>query len=214
MRRGRMRRDAAATRERIFAAATREFATYGFGGARIDRISRRARTFDRMLYYHYGNKEQLFRSVLEGVYERLWAAEAKLDLQRLDPAEGMRRLIAFTWRYYLEHPEFIRLLNTENLLRGRNVRRSRRVGRLSPPFISAVADLLARGRRSGAFRREVDPVHLYLTIAALGYFYLSNRYTLSRFLRVNLMAARRRAAWLRHITAVILTFLGAPASRH
>ena len=55
------------------------------------------------------------------------------------------------------------------------------------------------------FRRGVDPIRTYVTVAALGYFYLATRQTLSRFLRVDLMAASRRKAWLAHITHVVLT---------
>jgi AcrR family transcriptional regulator len=203
------KRDAEATRERIFAAATREFASHGFGGARVDRISKRAKTFDRMLYYHFGNKEQLFRVVLEGAYEDLWAAEERLDLARADPVAGLRELIAFTWQYYVDHPEFIRLLNSENLQQGRNVRRSTRVGKLSSPFIRIISDLLARGATEGVFRPGVDPLKLYITIAALGYFYVSNRYTLTHFLGVDLMGEKERRAWLAHITDVVLASIAA-----
>ncbi len=200
-------RDAAATRQRILAAATDEFARYGFAGARVDRISRRARTFDRMIYYYYGDKVGLFRVVLENVYEDLWRAEEALRLSGVAPEAGMRELVAFTWNYYVAHPEFIRLLNSENLQRGQNVRRSKRVGRLSSPFIDTLRDLLRRGAAKGVFRRGVDPVRLYLTIAALGYFYVANRYTLSNFLAFDLMMPRNRDAWLRHITDLVLDSL-------
>jgi AcrR family transcriptional regulator len=200
-------RDAAATRQRILAAATDEFARYGFAGARVDRISRRARTFDRMIYYYYGDKVGLFRVVLENVYEDLWRAEEALRLSGVAPEAGMRELVAFTWNYYVAHPEFIRLLNSENLQRGLNVRRSKRVGRLSSPFIDTLRDLLRRGAAKGVFRRGVDPVRLYLTIAALGYFYVANRYTLSNFLAFDLMTPRNRDAWLRHITDLVLDSL-------
>ncbi len=200
-------RDAAATRQRILRAATSEFERHGYAGARIDRISRRARTYDRMIYYYYGNKMGLFRVVLENTYEELWRAEEALKLSGVAPQAGMRELIAFTWRYFVEHPEFIRLLNSENLQRGRNVRSSRRIGRLSSPFIDTLSDLLRRGQARGIFRRGVDPVRLYLTIAALAYFYVSNRYTLSNFLNFDLMTHHSRDTWLAHITEVVLAGL-------
>ena len=200
-------RDAAATRQRILRAATSEFERHGYAGARIDRISRRARTFDRMIYYYYGNKMGLFRVVLENTYEDLWRAEEALRLSGVAPQAGMRELIAFTWRYFVAHPEFIRLLNSENLQRGRNVRSSLRIGRLSSPFIDILSDLLRRGQARGIFRRGVDPVRLYLTIASLAYFYVSNRYTLSNFLNIDLMTYRNRDAWLAHITEVVLAAL-------
>ena len=191
-------------RRRILAAATEEFASAGYGGARVERISGRAGTVDRMLYYYFGSKEGLFRAVLENAYEQLGAAEQQLQLAGADPVEGMRALVAFTWNYYLEHPEFIRLLNSENLYGGEHVRKSRRVKALSFPLLSILIDLLARGKALGRFRRDADPVQLYVTIAALAYFYLSNRYTLSRFLGVDLMARARRDRWLAHITDVVL----------
>jgi AcrR family transcriptional regulator len=197
-------RDAAATRRRILNAATAEFARYGFAGARVDRISRRARTFDRMLYYYYGDKISLFRVVLENAYEELWRAEEALKLSGVAPEAGLRELVAFTWRYFVGHPEFIRLLNSENLQRGRNVRRSGRVGKLSSPFIATLKDLLRRGQARGVFRRGIHPVRLYITIAALAYFYVANRYTLTNFLNFDLMAKPNQEAWLEHITEVVL----------
>ena len=191
-------------RRRILSAATTEFAAAGYGGARVERISRSAGTVDRMLYYYFGSKEGLFRSVLEDAYEKLGAAEQRLRLAGVDPVRGMRELVAFTWNYYLQHPEFIRLLNSENLHRGEHVRKSRRVKSLSFPLLSILTDLLARGKVQGEFRHDANPVQLYITVAALAYFYLSNRYTLSRFLGYDLMARGARARWLRHISAVVL----------
>lgn len=189
---------------RILAAATREFATKGYGGARVERISAAAGTVDRMIYYYFDSKEGLFRAVLERAYEALGAAEQRLQLADAEPVAGMRELIAFTWSYYLRHPEFIRLLNSENLHRGEHVRRSKRVQGLSFPLLSILSGLLRRGEASGAFRAGIDPVQVYLTIAALAYFYLSNRYTLSRFLGFDLMAASQRERWLDHITGMVL----------
>jgi AcrR family transcriptional regulator len=191
-------------RRRILEAATAEFATAGYGGARVERISRSAGTVDRMLYYYFGSKEGLFRAVLEDAYQKLGAAEQRLQLADAEPVRGMRALVAFTWNYYLEHPEFIRLLNSENLYRGEHVRKSRRVQSLSFPLLSILTDLLARGKAQGKFRRGADPVQIYITVAALAYFYLSNRYTLSRFLGFDLMAPAQRERWLRHITGVVL----------
>ena len=203
----RPKRDPEAMQRRILDAATAEFASHGYGGARVERISASAGTVDRMLYYYFGSKEGLFRAVLEGVYERLGEAEQQLHLTETDPVKGMRELVAFTWNYYLDNPDFIRLLNTENLHGGQHVKKSKRVKALSFPVLSIVTDLLARGAAQRKFRRGVDPIQIYVTIAALGYFYLANRYTLSRFLGVDLMTAPRRKAGLAHITDVVLTHI-------
>ncbi len=196
-------------RRRILDAATAEFAASGYGGARVERICAAAGTVDRMLYYYFGNKEGMFRAVLESVYERLGEAEQQLDLEHVDPVKGMRELVAFTWRYYLEHPEFIRLLNSENLHKGEHLRQSQRVGSLSSPLLAILGRLLKRGAASGAFRPRVDPVTVYLTIASLAYFYLSNRYTLSSFLGEDIMTDARQRRWLRHITDLVIGHVAA-----
>jgi AcrR family transcriptional regulator len=205
--RGASRRDPERNRGRILAAALDEFAHYGLGGARVDRIAARAGANKRMLYYYFGNKEDLFLAVLESSYAHIRRAELGLRLGALDPAEGIRRLIAFTWDYYLKHPEFLTLLNSENLHRGRHIRRSHQIAAMHSPLIAMLRDLLERGARAGKFRRGVDPVQLYISIAGLGYFYLGNRHTLSTIFERDLLAARSKTERLTHMTELVLGYL-------
>ena len=197
-------RDPARTRSKILDAATVEFARYGLGGARVDRIAERAGANKRMLYYFYGSKEELFLAALEESYAHIRNAERELDLEHRDPREALKRLVEFTWRYYLEHPEFMTFLNSENLHKGRHVQRSKRVRQLHSPLVETLRAILRRGEREGFFRPGVDPVQLYISIAGEGYFYLSNRYTLSRIFDRDLMAPRALAGRARHITQTIL----------
>jgi AcrR family transcriptional regulator len=201
------RRDPARSQQRILGAATEEFSRYGLGGARVDRIAERAGANKRMLYYYYGNKEALFLAVLESRYAHIRRAEQGLRLGDLDPAEGMRRLIAFTWNYYLKHPEFLTLLNSENLHQGRHLRRSRQIAAMHSPLVAMLESLLERGARAGEFRGDVDPVQLYISIAALGYFYLSNRHTLSTIFARDLLSPRNKSERLKHMTALVLGYL-------
>lgn len=202
-----VRRDPEKNRGRILAAALEEFARYGLGGARVDRIAARAGANKRMLYYYYGNKEDLFLAVLESRYAHIRRAEHGLHLGALDPVDGIRRLIAFTWDYYLKHPEFLTLLNSENLHRARHLQRSRHIAAMHSPLVATLRDLLERGARAGEFRRGVDPVQLYISIAALGYFYLGNRHTLSTIFERDLLSARNKAERLKHMTALVLGYL-------
>jgi AcrR family transcriptional regulator len=200
-------RDPERTRQRILDAATADFSRYGLGGARVDRIAARAVANKRMLYYYFGNKDALFLAVLEDSYARIRSAVRALHLTDVDPREAMRRLVEFTWRYYLEHPEFLTLLNSENLHRGRHVRRSKNVVAMHSPFVAMIQQVLARGVRAKEFRRGVDPVQLYISIAGLGYFYLSNRHTLSTIFERDLMLPRHKGARLRHMVDLVLGYL-------
>jgi AcrR family transcriptional regulator len=201
------RRNPARNQDRILKAAVAEFARFGLGGARVDRIAARAGANKRMLYYYYGNKDALFLAVLEDSYARIRSAERALHLTDLDPQEAMRRLVAFTWKYYLAHPEFLTLLNSENLHRGRHIRRSRNIIDMHSPFVAMIKQVLERGVRAGEFRRGVDPVQLYISIAGLGYFYLSNRHTLSTIFERDLMLPRHKAERLRHMEELVLGYL-------
>ena len=173
------RRDPDRTREAILAAAQHEFASKGLSGGRVDEIARRARANKRMIYHYFGNKDGLYLAALERVYEDLRGTERTLDLAHLAPAAAIHRLIEFTFDYSRQHPELISLINNENLHRARYLRKSRKVRELHSPFVELIDGILRRGVAAGAFRPGLDPVELYITIAAVGYFYLSNNWTLS-----------------------------------
>ncbi len=171
------RSDAGSTEARILAAAKSVFAERGFGGARVDLIARRANANKRMIYYYFENKEGLYRRVIELAYLDIREAEQKLALEHLEPCEALRALIRFTWSYYLRNPEFISLVNTENLLQARHIERGGKPTVASRKLVDTVRRILDRGVASGAFRPGVDPVQLNITIAAIGYYYLTNRFT-------------------------------------
>ena len=170
-------RDAGATRGRILKAARREFARLGYGGARIDTIAERARANKRMIYHYFGGKEALFTAVLEEAYLDIRQAEQRLELADLEPEAAMDRLVEFTWRYYLRNPEFLSLINSENLHRARHVKNSTAIRMAFPPFVEMVQSIIDRGVEKGVFRTGVDAVQLNITIAAIGYYYLTNRHT-------------------------------------
>jgi len=206
-------RDAERTRGSILAAATAEFAQHGLGGARVDRIAERAGSNKRMLYYYFGDKEGLFQAVLEQTYADIRKAEQKLNLLDASPEDGVRRLVELTWAYYIAHPEFLTLLNSENLHQARHLKKSLRIREMNSPLIETLAELLRRGQRAGTFRKGVDPLQLYISIAALAYFYLSNRHTLSTVFGRDLFSAAERKARVAHMSAMVLGFLAsAPAA--
>ncbi len=170
-------RDAEATKTRILDAAKREFAKNGLGGARVDVIAEKARANKRMIYHYFESKEGLFQTILENAYVDIRTAEQKLNLDHLAPKEALERLVRFTWDYYLKNPEFITLVNSENLHRAKHLKKSEVVKVYSRKFVSMVTTILDRGVAAGVFRAGVDPVQLNITIAAIGYYYLTNRFT-------------------------------------
>ena len=171
------KRNADATRTRILAAAKKEFARLGLGGARVDEIADRARTNKRMIYHYFGGKEELFRTVVELAYLDIRSAEQELALDHLPPRDALETLVRFTWKYYLDNPEFITLVNSENLHKARHVKGSEKIRVASRQLVGLVGKLLDRGVGDGVFRPGINPVQLNITIAAIGYYYLTNRFT-------------------------------------
>lgn len=204
---GGIKRDPQRTKARILAAATKEFARNGLGGARVEQIAARAHSNERMLYYYFGSKDKLFVAVLEEAYRAFWRAQSQLRLDHLDPVPGITRMVGFIWQYYVAHPEFIRLLNAENQHQAKFLKKSRHLTDLVSPAIGMLRTLLVRGQEGGVFRSGLDPNQIYIMIAALGYFYLSNRYTLSTVLGRDLMSPVAQAEHLVHISEVVLNHL-------
>ena len=186
---------AAATRESILRAATKVFAKSGFAGGRIEQISKAAKSYDRMIYYYFGSKEGLFIAVLEEMYRRFNEAEAKLVLDTTRPVEALTDVIRFMWSYYQRNPEFITLLNTENLHRGKHIAKSQRAREFSSPAVDVLGQVLISGAQQQLFRTDLAARDVYLMIAAMGYFYVSNRFTLSAFLGEQLETPAALAHW-------------------
>jgi AcrR family transcriptional regulator len=200
-------RNPARSRQAILDAATKEFSECGLGGARVDRIAKRSGVNKRLIYHYIGNKEALFLAVLEQAYANIRAAEQALHLDELSPIDAIRRLIEFTWDYYLEHPEFLTLLNSENLHRAKHLKQSTMVREMTSPLIALLDNVLKRGRREGVFRTNVDPVQLYISIAGLAYFYLSNNYTLSTIFSSDFRAPKARADRVAHMSDLVVGYL-------
>lgn len=200
-------RDPERTSASILAAAVTEFTEKGYAGARIDSIAEKSGANKRMIYHYFDDKDGLYLAVLESAYIGIRSSEAELQLTNLGPVEAIEKLIAFTWDYFIEHPEFLSLLATENMHRAKFLKKSKRVLQLHSPQVSMISDVLKRGAEQGVFRGSVDPVYVYISIASLGIFYLSNRWTLSTIFARDLTAQSEIRGWGKHISAVILGYL-------
>ena len=194
-------------KRQILASARDEFSARGLAGARMDSIAERAGLNKRLIYYYFGSKDDLFLAVLERTYTDIREAEQRLHLDEIDPVEAIRQLVSFTWHYYLEHPEFITLLNSENLHQASHLKRSERIQEMNSPLVQLLDTVLERGRRDNLFRAGVDPVQLYISIASLCYFYLSNNHTLSAIFGRDLRAPKAMAQRLSHMTDLVLGYV-------
>jgi len=178
--------DPDATRADIIEVALKEFADKGLSGARIDEIAEQTRTSKRMIYYYFESKEGLYRAVLEECYRRIRDIETHLDLEHLPPLEALRLLVTSTFDYQDAHPDFIRLVMVENINHGEHIGQLPNFNALNAGVIDQIKRLCARGAAEGVMRKDIDPVDLHMTISALCFFNVSNRYTFSRIFRLNM----------------------------
>jgi TetR/AcrR family transcriptional regulator len=195
------------TKHAILSAATAEFCKHGLKGARVDAIAARSKCNIRLMYQYFGNKTEIYRAVLEHVYSHIRAEERSLKLGGYEPVDGMRRLIDFTFTFFGHHHEYVTLINNENMLGAKYVAKSPTIRSLTLPLIATIEDLLNRGQRIGIFHKHVDAIQLYISITALSYFHISNRFTLSAMFNKDIT----RNAWLEarreHAREMVLTWL-------
>ena len=198
------RRDPVATRKKLLTAARLEFARHGFAGARVDEIAERAGVNKQLVYHYFGDKDALYLAVLEWVYADIREQERQLNLEGLPPEKAIRKLIEASFDYLATNPDFIVLLNDENRGGARHVRGSTRLEAMHSPLVKSVSHILHEGVRTGVFRKGIDPIQLYISIAGLSYFYLSNTPTLSAIFGKDLSSRAARRARRRHVADHVL----------
>jgi AcrR family transcriptional regulator len=199
-----------ANRARILAAATAEFAARGYEGASMDSIAARTQTTRALINYYFGSKEKLYLAVLERVYAEIREAEDGLELEHLAPVDAIRRIVEFTYDYYVQHEYFVRLVVAENQAKGRHMRRFPSLRTVNRPIVDRLAAVIARGQAAGAFRRDLDPIDVHMAIAALGMFNVTNQYTFGTLFQRD-MGGRGDVPGRRRIVADLILSWLAPA---
>ena len=191
----------------ILEVATREFAEKGLAGARIDAIAAAMRTSKRMIYYYFGSKEALYLAVLEEAYRRIRAIESEAHLDDLLPEDALRKLVGHTVAYQWNHPEFVRLVQSENIQRAQYLAQSKSIRRLNATAIDGLRRVIQRGQKAGVFRAAIDAVDLHMSISALSVFNVANRHTFSTIFKVDMTTPAATAARRESVTEMILKFV-------
>ncbi|WP_246027312.1 TetR/AcrR family transcriptional regulator [Novosphingobium umbonatum] len=165
------------TREDILDVATQEFSEKGLAGARIDEIAEKTHTSKRMIYYHFGSKDELYRAVLERAYSRIRDGEQAAHFEDMPPEQALRAIIGHNFDYHFDHPEFVRLVMSENVNKGEHITQIPGMRERNRTVIEALGAILRKGVEQGVFRDGIDPIDLHMTISALSFYNVSNRYT-------------------------------------
>ncbi|BDZ65365.1 TetR/AcrR family transcriptional regulator [Agromyces mangrovi Wang et al. 2018] len=205
------RRDAERTRTELLDVATAAFAEAGFSGTRVDEIAARTRTTKRMIYYHFGSKEELYLAVLERAYRSIRTAEQALDVGTLAPVQALHRIAESTYDHHVAHSDFIRLVSIENIHRGAFIRRLDALRTLNRPALTLLDRVLTRGRADGSFRTDVDALDVHLVISSYCFFQVANQYTFGYLFGRDLSAPEHRDRSRELIGDVVVAWVGIPA---
>ena len=199
-----------ANRARIIQAAIDEFASRGFKGASMDAVAARTHTTRAMINYYFGGKEKLYLAVLEHVYSEIRHAESFLDLEQVAPVDAVRRIVEFTFDYYLARQYFVRIVVAENQAKGRHLKKLKTMGILNRPILDLLSRVIARGQAAGAFRKGLNPLDVHMAIAALGNFNVSHQHTFAAIFGRDMGAKGDVAGRCAVVAEIILSYLRKP----
>jgi AcrR family transcriptional regulator len=196
--------DPARTQANILEVATKEFATHGLSGARVDAIAEQTRTSKRMIYYYFGGKDGLYQAVLENAYSVVRAVEADLALETQEPESALRNLVEQTFENDDMNEAFVRLVSIENIHRGEHLNTTGPLRDINKGIIRIIERILARGQAAGKFRSDLDAIDVHMAISALCFFRVSNKHTFGKIFKVDLSHPRRREKHKRMAVDAIL----------
>jgi len=195
------------TRLNILEVATQEFADKGLAGARIDEIAERTDSSKRMIYYYFGGKDGLYRAVLERAYGGIRTREAEQHFDTMDAVTAIRTLVGHTFDYHYQHPEFVRLVMNENILHGAHVAEIEGMKERNRRLIETIRAILEQGVAEGVFRAGMDPLALHLTMSAMSFYCVSNRYTIKANFGIDLASKKVKTARREEIIETVLASL-------
>lgn len=159
---GYMRRVPADPRTRILQAATHIFAQHGYAGARVDDIAREAGVNKAMVYYHVGDKDHLYATVIGEVIDRALGAMQPAIAAAPSPEQKLRSVIRVIGETATANPALPPLILREIAAGGAGIPEF--ALRKMAEVFRTVGMILRDGARAGAFR-EVDPVITHMLIA-------------------------------------------------
>lgn len=173
------------TRENILQAAITEFVAQGLAGARVDAIAERTQTSKRMIYYYFNSKEQLYVEVLEKLYGDIRHTESSMHLTELEPFEGLKRLVEFTFDHHDRNVDFVRIVCNENIHQGEYIKQSRSIRSMNQTVLLQLEALLEKGVASGVFRKGLDAMDVHMLISSFCFYRVSNKHTFGEIFQVN-----------------------------
>ena len=190
------------TRRRLLRAAIKLFAQQGFHAVSVDAIVDLAKVNKRMVYHYFGSKDALFEAALVEVDGRIESIEFHAVELGRDPAEKLARLWESYFAFLDDEPEFTRLLQWENLEKGRHLTKANHL-LTKNPFFERFQAIVQEGIAAGDFRADLNVAHLLIHFIGLCFIEHSNRFSLSQSLNLDLGDVDVKQQGLRQVPALV-----------
>jgi len=195
------------TKAEILRVAILEFGEKGLAGARIDAIAAATKTSKRMIYYYFGSKDGLYLAALEHSYGQVRDTERQLELDDMDPETALRCLVTVMFDHHLSNENYIRIVMSENMNRGRYLAQSAKIQALNRPAITMLRTIVDRGVVDGVFRPGLDATDIHASISALNFFNVSNRHTFGLIFQQDNQSPSYQANRRENIVQMILRYV-------
>jgi TetR/AcrR family transcriptional regulator len=197
-------RNPEATRKKLLEAAYDEFGLHGLSGGKIERVARRAKVNKRLVYHYFKDREGLYSAVLEHAYSLIHRNDDEIKLDMSDPVRALEVLIDRTFERVLALPKVSALIADENQHKAKHIRNAPWMRALHSRLMHQIRAMLKAGNKTGVFRTQVDPVHLFMSILGLSLIYFTNMHTMSVVFSRDLTTRRERTLWKKHIFRLCL----------
>lgn len=191
------------TRNNIIEAAEKVFAEKGYWGARVDQIAEEAQANKRMLYFYFGNKEELYAEVLRIVYSRLAGVEKSIDAN-MHPEKAVEAFIRAYFEFLHENENFVKLVMWENLNEAKFIDSSG-AGNIKNDSVRLLKNILKKGVQEGIFKSDTDEDEIIFAMNMFVFSYFSNSYTMPKMIGIDLKSKKNTEKRIKMVTEMILS---------
>ena len=184
------------TREAIIVEARRCFAEHGYEGTSLNEIAEAVGIRRPSLLHHFPSKEAIYAEVFT-ISLAEWSIRVEEAVGRgLEGWDKVDLVITTGFRFFMENPEFVRIISREALDDGANLGID--LGAALRPFFLRARDWFEHEIDAGRFRR-VDIQQLLITGYSIMFGYFSEAPFLASLLERDPMSPDALEARLQHV---------------